>query len=146
VGKTILLLEFARTATRPVIYVNADIPEASLPTWADAMWCEAEEKADPGLVVRLIDEIQALPRWSQWPKARHDQVRRKQRPLHFVATGSSLRQIGSGTRESMAGRFERLTMAPWGAQDLIDLVAVRRPSPRKNRDLRRLSRSGTLLE
>jgi predicted AAA+ superfamily ATPase len=124
VGKTTLLLEIARTAKRPAIYVNADTPEASLPTWADARWREAEEQAAHGVVVLLIDEIQALPRWSQWLKARHDQVRRKQLPLHVVATGSSSLQVGSGARESMAGRFERLILTHWGAQDLIDLVAV----------------------
>jgi predicted AAA+ superfamily ATPase len=70
VGKTTLLLEITRTARHPAIYVNADTPEASLPTWADAMWREAEEKASRGVTFLLIDEIQALPRWSQWLKAR----------------------------------------------------------------------------
>ncbi len=46
VGKTTLLLEIARTAKRPVIYVNADTPEASLPTWADAMWREEPWEVD----------------------------------------------------------------------------------------------------
>jgi predicted AAA+ superfamily ATPase len=124
VGKTTLLLEIARTARHPAIYVNADTPEASLPTWADAMWREAEEKASRGVTFLLIDEIQALPRWSQWLKARHDQVRRKKLPLHVVATGSSSLRIGSGARESMAGRFERLVLTHWGARDLIDLVKV----------------------
>jgi predicted AAA+ superfamily ATPase len=124
VGKTTLLLEIARTAKRPALYVNADTPEASLPAWADARWREAEEQAAHGVVVLLIDEIQALPRWSQWLKARYDQVRRKQLPLHVVATGSSSLQVGSGARESMVGRFERLILTHWGAQDLIDLVEV----------------------
>ncbi len=44
--------------------------------------------------------------------------------MHVVATGSSSLQIGSGARESMAGRFVRLILTHWGAQDLIDLVAV----------------------
>ena len=48
VGKTTLLLEIARTARHPAIYVNADTPEASLPTWADAMWREAEERRPAG--------------------------------------------------------------------------------------------------
>ncbi|MEN9813034.1 MAG: hypothetical protein RL479_1720, partial [Verrucomicrobiota bacterium] len=124
VGKTTLLLELARAAPIPAFYVNADAPEASLPSWADARWREAEEKAASGPTVLLIDEIQALPRWSQWLKARHDQVRRSRIALHVVATGSSSLRIGSGARESMAGRFERLILTHWGAQDLIELVGV----------------------
>ena len=124
VGKTTLLLELARAAPIPAFYVNADAPEASLPSWADARWREAEEKAASGPTVLLIDEIQALPRWSQWLKARHDQVRRSRIALHVVATGSSSLRIGSGARESMAGRFERLILTHWGAQDLVELVGV----------------------
>jgi predicted AAA+ superfamily ATPase len=124
VGKTTLLLELARESEASTLYVNADTPEAILPGWADAQWHVAEEKAAVEPTVLLIDEIQALPRWSPWLKARHDQVRRKGLPLHVVATGSSSLRIGSGARESMAGRFERLILTHWGAQDLIDLLAV----------------------
>jgi predicted AAA+ superfamily ATPase len=41
-----------------------------------------------------------------------------------VATGSSSLKIGSGARETMAGRFERLTLTHWGAKDLSELVGV----------------------
>jgi predicted AAA+ superfamily ATPase len=72
----------------------------------------------------LIDEIQALPRWSQWLKARFDRVLQLRLPLHVVATGSSSLRVGAGARESMAGRFERLTLTHWGARDLQELLRV----------------------
>jgi len=124
VGKTTLLLELAADAAREAVYVNADTPEAALPGWADGVWRDAEERARRKPGVLLIDEIQALPRWSQWLKARYDQVLRHRAPLHVVATGSSSLRIGSGARESMAGRFERLTLTHWGAADLSALPGV----------------------
>ena len=58
----------------------------------------------------FLDEIQAQPNWSVWLKAAYDQVLRDGLPLHVVATGSSALSLGSGSRESMAGRFERIVV------------------------------------
>jgi len=124
VGKTTLLLKLEETHKPRATYVSADAPEAALPSWADGVWRQALDRAGDGPAILLIDEIQYLPQWSRWLKARFDEVRRKKIPLHVVVTGSSSLKIGAGARETMAGRFERLTLTHWGASDLVKLLRV----------------------
>ncbi|MDR1284025.1 MAG: AAA family ATPase [Opitutaceae bacterium] len=140
VGKTTLLLSLADQNPDGSLYANADAPEATLPAWADNIWQRAEDlavsrsrslsrsasstttTATPATsAILFLDEVQALPDWSAWLKARHDEIVRKKLPLHIVATGSSSLKIGAGSRESMAGRFERLVLTHWGAADLAAL-------------------------
>jgi len=124
VGKTTLLLEMAERHKSRAIYVSADAPEAALPSWADGVWRQALDRAAREPAILLIDEIQYMPQWSRWLKARFDEVRRKEIPLHVVVTGSSSLKIGAGAKETMAGRFERLTLTHWGAADLVKLLRV----------------------
>jgi predicted AAA+ superfamily ATPase len=124
VGKTTLLLELEEKHRSRAIYVSADVPEAALPFWADGVWRQALDRARHKPAILLIDEIQYLPQWSRWLKARFDEVRRKKIPLHVIVTGSSSLKIGAGANETMAGRFERLTLTHWGAADLVMLLGV----------------------
>jgi hypothetical protein len=126
VGKTTLLHEIAARWEGRAIYASADAPEAELPGWADAIWRRAVDKTSPGPAVLLLDEVHFLPEWSRWLKARHDEVVRKKIPLHTVATGSSALDLGAGSRETMAGRFEKLSLHHWGAGALVDLLGVKR--------------------
>jgi uncharacterized protein len=140
VGKTTLLLQLAKESPLPTTYATADAPEALLPGWADAVWQRAEAAAARGPAVLFLDEVQALPRWSAWLKAGIDRLHRTRLPLHVVATGSSALRLGAGTRETMAGRFERLVLGHWRAylrdsllepaigRDLLQLEAVRKPA------------------
>jgi predicted AAA+ superfamily ATPase len=124
VGKTTLLLSLAREWKDRCLYARADAPEAALPSWADQIWRQAEELTRRGSALLLLDEIQYLPKWSQWLKARFDRTVRDRLPLHVVATGSSALKVGAGTKETMAGRFERLTLTHWSAGDLTSLLGV----------------------
>jgi predicted AAA+ superfamily ATPase len=124
VGKTTLLLALEEMNKSRAIYVSADTPEAALPSWADAIWRQALDRAGREPAILLIDEIQYLPQWSRWLKARFDEVSRKKIPLHVVVTGSSSLQVGAGAKETMAGRFEQLTLTHWGAADLTKLLGV----------------------
>ena len=126
VGKTTLLNEIAAEWGGRAIYASADAPEAELPGWADAIWRRGVDNASAGPAVLLLDEVHFLPDWSRWLKARHDEVVRKKIPLHTVATGSSALDLGEGSRETMAGRFEKLSLHHWGAGDLVDLLGVKR--------------------
>lgn len=75
-------------------------------------------------VVLLLDEIQYLPDWSLWLKSKFDESRRLGLPIRMVASGSSSLQLGAGARESMAGRFEKLTLSHWGAGDLAKIAGI----------------------
>lgn len=120
VGKTTLLLELAAELGERATYIAADGPEAALPGFWERLWNRAEETATSqrGTNVVLIDEVQHLARWAERLKAEWDRLRRKRLPVHVVATGSSALRLASGSKESLAGRFECLTLAHWSASAL----------------------------
>jgi predicted AAA+ superfamily ATPase len=125
VGKTTLLLELEAEWEGRSVYASADTPEAVLPNWREGIWSRIEAMARGGApVVLLLDEIQYLPDWSLWLKAKFDECRRFSLPIRIVVSGSSSLQIGSGARESMAGRFEKLTLSHWVAGDLAEIAGI----------------------
>lgn len=126
VGKTTLLLKIAGRQPGRAVYATADAPEAVLPNWREGIWQRVVSLArDAGTpAVLLLDEVQYLPEWSQWLKTRYDEAKRERLPIHIVASGSSSLRLGAGSRETMAGRFERLALLHWGARDLAALAGI----------------------
>jgi predicted AAA+ superfamily ATPase len=118
VWKTTLLLEVAREWGDQALYLAADAPEAALPGWWELQWQRAGRLAAARPALLLIDEIHYLPDWSRRLKAELDRVYRTHLPLHIVVSGSAALRLGQGSRETMAGRFERLTLTHWPARDL----------------------------
>jgi uncharacterized protein len=125
VGKTTLLLELAERHGAAAIYAAADGPEASLPGFWERLWARAEEvAAGRGHAVVLLDEAHALHDWAARMKGEWDRIRRRKLPIHVVATGSSALRLAAGSRESLAGRFERLELTHWSAASLVDGFGV----------------------
>jgi len=119
VGKTTLLLDLAREAGAGGLYVACDGPEAAMPGFWDGVWTRAEATARAhGRVIVLLDEVHVLGDWAARLKGEWDRLRRRQVPVHVVATGSSALRLGRGSRESLAGRFERLTLTHWSPGSL----------------------------
>ena len=87
VGKTTLLLELARELAPRAIYAAADGPEAALPGFWEGLWARAAQKRP---AVLLPDEIQHVHDWPARIKGDWDRLRRERRPVHVVATGSSV--------------------------------------------------------
>ncbi|MCC6215330.1 MAG: AAA family ATPase [Polyangiaceae bacterium] len=58
----------------------------------------------------MLDDAHLLHDWAARLKGEWDRLRRKRLPVHVVATGSSALHLAHGSRESLAGRFERLTL------------------------------------
>lgn len=122
VGKTTLLLEIARQHPQSVIYAAADSPEAGLPGFWERLWSRAEQAADgQGRAVVLLDEAHVLHDWATRLKAEWDRLRRLKTPIHIVATGSSALRLTTGSKESLAGRFERITLTHWPAASLSEV-------------------------
>lgn len=120
VGKTTLLLELARELGDRALYAAADAPEAAVPGFWERLWQRAEEAGRRHRqAILLLDEAQYVPNWAGRLKAEWDRVRRRRSPVHVVATGSSALLLGSGSRERLAGRFERLTLTHWSAAGLV---------------------------
>ena len=124
VGKTTLLLELASDAGEQAVYAAADGPAAALPGWWERLWADVAERAERGRTLVLIDEVQHFADWSARLKAEWDRVRRKRLPVHIVATGSSALRLARGSRESLAGRFERVTLTHWSAADATQVFGM----------------------
>jgi predicted AAA+ superfamily ATPase len=126
VGKTTLLLELAEELGARALYAAGDTPEAYLPGFWERLWARAEEiaRTDGGCVV-LLDEIHFLENWAGRLKGQWDRLRRRKTRVHVIATGSSALHLGSGSRESLAGRFERVTLAHWTAAALRDAFRIK---------------------
>lgn len=125
VGKTTLLLELARRLGDRAIYAAGDAPESGIAGFWERLWGRAEETAAAGrTAVVLLDEVQHVPGWATRLKGEWDRIRRKRLPIHVAATGSSALRLGAGSGESLAGRFERVTLAHWSAGALADAFGV----------------------
>lgn len=114
VGKTTLLLNLEKKFGKQAFYIALDSPEASLPGFWERFWAKVEEKARAKkTVIVLLDEAHILPDWSVLLKAQWDRIVKDKLPIHIVATGSSALKLASESRESLAGRFERLVLTHW---------------------------------
>lgn len=118
VGKTTLLLELAKERANSAIYVAGDGPEAALPGFWERLWSRAERVALTGRAIVLLDEAHLLYDWAARLKGEWDRLRRRKIRIHVVATGSSALRLSSGSRESLAGRFEKITLTHWTAASL----------------------------
>jgi len=127
VGKTTLLLELAERHGDAAIYAPADGPEAALPGFWERVWTRAEEVARARAhAVVLLDEVHLLHDWARHLKGEWDRLRRKKLPIHVVATGSSSLRLAAGSRESLAGRFELITLTHWSASSIAAAFGVER--------------------
>lgn len=124
VGKTTLLLELADRIGRSAIYAAADGPEAALPGFWERLWSRAEDTAGSGRAVVLLDEAHLLPNWASRVKGEWDRFRRRKLRVNIVATGSSALRLVAGSRESLAGRFELVTLTHWSASSLADVFGI----------------------
>lgn len=120
VGKTTLLLEIAAQFGDRAVYAAGDEPDATLPGFWERCWANVEARAQRGTAVLLLDEVHHLSDWAARLKGNWDRARRRHVPIHVVATGSSALRVATGSRESLAGRFERLTLSHWPAASLAD--------------------------
>ena len=126
VGKTTLLLEIADRYGDAGMYAALDGPEAAVPGFWERLWARAEERAVGAReVVILLDEVHHLPDWSSRLKGEWDRLRQRKIPIHVIATGSSALHLGHGSRESLAGRFERLTLVHWPAAAVATVFDLR---------------------
>ena len=133
VGKTTLLLEIADGLGRQAVYAAADAPEAALPGFWERLLARAEDVATAERrAIVLLDEAHLLHDWAAHLKGIWDRFRRKRTPVHIVATGSSSLHLAAGSRESLAGRFERITFTHWSAASIAQVFKV---EPAKAADL-----------
>lgn len=78
-----------------------------------------------GVYEHLVDEaLAALAEEARREREVDIAFRRRRTPVQIVATGSSARHLAAGARESIAGRFERLTLTHWPASSIARELGV----------------------
>jgi predicted AAA+ superfamily ATPase len=119
VGKTDTLLKLSKRLGRKALYSAADSPESSLPGYWERLWQYVRNiESENGEAFLLIDEIQHLENWSVRLKGEWDKVLRNKENIHLIASGSSAFHLGKGSKESLFGRIEKLTISHWNAAAL----------------------------
>lgn len=125
IGKTTLLLDIYEQFGERALYIACDSPEAAIPGFWERLWMSAEDRAEQhGLVCVFLDEIHLVDNWAAQLKSAWDRLRRRKIPVHIVATGSCSLSLSWGSRESLAGRFERITMSHWSAGALASVFKM----------------------
>ena len=139
-GKTTIVRQALAQIGQDCRYVAVDEPDspapgsphdsqsgraALLPNVRDSVWLVEQwedarrqaERSDRGFVL-VLDEIQRIPNWSPTVKGLWDADRARDLPLHVVILGSSPLLMQSGLNESLAGRFEPLSVTHWSLTEM----------------------------
>ena len=141
-GKTTLVRQALGLSDLPQRYLSVDKPDPSLPRlstvpgsattfsatqprdtgWLVRNWEAARYEAglSPGGFVLAIDEIQKIPNWSETVKGLWDADRASECPLHVIILGSAPLLMQAGLSESLAGRFEAISVSHWSFREMYD--------------------------
>ena len=140
-GKSTIVQQALRRCNLPHKYLAVDQPEAvqpsgrfeSLeretypirefprePTWLVRHWETARQEAhrNKNGFVLVIDEIQKIPDWSEAVKGLWDADHSEKLHLKVVILGSAPLLIQSGLSESLAGRFETISVNHWSFDEM----------------------------
>lgn len=89
---------------------TADVPLPPTAEWIAQQWAKARASKEECLLV--IDEIQKIARWSEIVKALFDEDREAGK-IKVVLLGSASLNLQRGLGESLAGRFETISVPHW---------------------------------
>ena len=125
VGKTTLVDQFLKTAQMPSVLVSADaVSGVDATGWIARQWetarlrLSAEKAGGADGFILAIDEIQKIPNWSEAVKREWDADSRSGLNLKVILLGSSRLLLQAGLTESLAGRFETITMGHWSLAEM----------------------------
>ena len=119
VGKSTLVQQVTDALALPVRQASADEPTLRGADWIAQQWEAARlsiEAAEGAALV--LDEIQKIPGWSETVKRLWDEDTRAKRRLKVVLLGSAPLLIAQGLTESLAGRFELLSLSHWSYAEM----------------------------
>jgi predicted AAA+ superfamily ATPase len=110
VGKTTGLRQVMKSMKGPHHYASADDTLAQTGSWIQDQWRIALAKGPE--VTLFLDEAQKIGQWSETVKRLWDAEGDSPR-LKLVLSGSSSLTIQKGLTESLAGRFELISVPHW---------------------------------
>ena len=122
-GKTTLARQVMDEVKMPSHYATADEPALKDRIWLEQQWEAARLRARNSRgrqrkALLILDEVQKLPGWSEVVKRLWDQDSAAGCPLQVVLLGSSPLLVQRGLSESLAGRFEVLSVSHWSFPEM----------------------------
>ena len=125
VGKSTMVQQVVSSLDVPVRNVSADEPTLRGPEWIAQQWDAARLLATgtKGAVL-VLDEIQKISGWSETVKRLWDEDTRSRVPLQVVILGSPPLLIAQGLSESLAGRFETITLQHWTYSEMKEAFGM----------------------
>ena len=121
VGKTTLVKQVLQQLTIPSRFFNADGVEPDDKDWIAARWEEVRALMHFNQyqeIVLVIDEVHKINNWSEQVKREWDADTFNDVNIKVVLLGSSRLLLKKGLTESLAGRFEILSMTHWSFQEM----------------------------
>ena len=121
VGKTTLVKQVLQQLTIPSRFFNADGVEPDDKDWIAARWEEVRALMHFNQyqeMVLVIDEVHKINNWSEQVKREWDADTFNDVNIKVVLLGSSRLLLKKGLTESLAGRFEMLSMTHWSFQEM----------------------------
>jgi hypothetical protein len=121
VGKTTMVKQVLQQLTIPSRFFNADGVQADDKDWIAARWDEVRALMHfnhYSEMVLVIDEVHKINNWSEQVKREWDADTFNDVNIKVVLLGSSRLLLKKGLTESLAGRFEMLSMTHWSFQEM----------------------------
>jgi predicted AAA+ superfamily ATPase len=120
VGKTTLARQLMAEEGVNAHYATADEPTLRDRTWLEQQWeagrLRAREHAAGAIL--MLDEIQKVPAWSETVKRLRDEDTHAGIQLKVMVLGSAPLLIERGLKESLAGRFEVISVPHWSFPEM----------------------------
>ncbi|MEI6757019.1 MAG: ATP-binding protein [Chlorobium sp.] len=121
VGKTTLAMQFMESTKLPVHFASADLVSTGQSSWISQQWEAARIKLRQSTeqeAVLIIDEIQKIGNWSEAVKKEWDSDSAQRQALKVIVLGSSRLLLQQGLTESLAGRFETISIGHWSYREM----------------------------
>ena len=121
VGKTTMVKQVLKEVAVPSLFFNADGVAPDDNAWIAARWEDARAQMRFGQnqeFLIVFDEIHKINNWSEQVKKEWDADSFNDVNMKVVLLGSSRLLLKKGLTESLAGRFELLSMSHWSYQEM----------------------------
>ena len=127
VGKTTLVHQLLKDSEIPSVYASADAQFDATGLWITNAWERARiQRQTEGMqeILLCLDEVQKIPQWSEYVKRDWDRDSLDGNPVKVILLGSSRLLLQEGLTESLAGRFESVSMSHWKYREMKEAFGI----------------------